>query len=74
MLRARYGRHDLSGDSDVNSILVLSGESALVDVEKSPVKPAGDVAVMFSSIHPNTPVEVDLGKVHSLQKNVGSAN
>ncbi len=37
-------------------------------------KPGG-VVMMFSSIHPNTPVEVDLGKVHSLQKKIiGSVN
>lgn len=36
---------------------------------------AGGLVVMFSSIHPNTPVEVNLGKVHSFQKKIiGSAN
>lgn len=29
--------------------------------------------VMFSSLHPNKPVEVDLGKIHSTQKNITGA-
>ncbi len=34
--------------------------------------PSGTV-VMFSSLHPNTPVEVNLGHIHSTQKNITGA-
>lgn len=30
----------------------------------------GGTVIMFSSIHPNKPVEVDMGKVHSFQKTI----
>ena len=36
---------------------------------------AGGVVVMFSSIHPRTPVEVDLSAIHSFERKIiGSAN
>lgn len=33
----------------------------------------GGTAIMFSSIHPNQPIEVDMGKVHSFQKTITGA-
>lgn len=33
----------------------------------------GGAVVMFSSMHPNQPVEVDMGKVHSFQKTITGA-
>jgi threonine dehydrogenase-like Zn-dependent dehydrogenase len=54
---------------------VIFNTTALPAVAKQAVEmtaPAGTV-VMFSSIHPNTPVDVDMGSIHSFQKTITGA-
>lgn len=56
---------------------VVFDTTALPDVAKAAVEAAapGGKIVMFSSMHPNDPVPVDLGAVHSLQRDIiGAVN
>ena len=56
---------------------VVFNTTAIPAVAKAAVEltAPGGVVNMFSSIHPSQPVEVDMGKIHSLQKKIiGTVN
>ena len=68
---------ELNKLTDGRGANVVFNTTAIPAVAKQAVEltAAGGVVNMFSSIHPNTPVEVDMGKIHSLQKTIrGTVN
>lgn len=70
-------RAELDALTDGRGADVVFNTTAIPAVAKEAVEltAAGGKVNMFSSIHPNKPVEVDMGKVHSWQKTIfGTAN
>lgn len=68
-------REKLNELTDGRGADVVFNTTAIPAIAKEAVEmtaPGGTV-VMFSSIHPNKPVEVDMGKVHSFQKTITGA-
>ncbi|MDQ0205097.1 zinc-dependent alcohol dehydrogenase [Pectinatus haikarae] len=63
---------ELTGGHGAN---VVFNTTAIPAIAKQAVELTipGGTAVMFSSIHPNKPVEVDMGAVHSFQKTITGA-
>lgn len=70
-------RERLSELTDGRGADIVFNTTAIPAVAKDAVEltAPGGIVNMFSSIHPNKPVEVDMGKIHSFQKKIiGTVN
>lgn len=64
--------HELTDGRGANVVFNTTAIPAVAKQAVELTSPGGTV-VMFSSIHPNKPVEVDMGAVHSYQKTITGA-